>query len=302
MDYHKKLTEIKQWITNAKCDATNIDWDLFETYRKWLVEQLENKSGQMDFKSKITTALDDLHSISVSKGKRGKLIAENLKPVEEFRVEADSSTNSDVQINQKESLDKKTKLLRTVLATMGAVALVAMASLLWIGNCNHENQRHEFFIEFDLVEAVGASFHLPFAIKLPGENNNLELRLNNIERVFPYKGRVSVVLHGQATLSDAESTAVREKTEAALRFSVALAVVDGQFLSIGDAELDSLKVYSDNPDVEAIVQRKTAECWRQFVSSHTPWTMDINGLPFKPERDVQLEDNGVFVFGEEARR
>ncbi len=232
------------------------------------------------------------------------MIAENSKPEKEFRDDAASPTSEDAQqqSKQKQSSNKKTNPLRIVLATVGAIVLAAIVSLLWIGNGNHGNQRQEFFIEFDFTEAVRASFHLPFVIKLPGENNHLELGLDNIERVFPYKGRISVVLHGQATLSAAESNAIREKPEVAMRFSVALAVVDGRFLSIGDAELDSLTVYSDNPDVEAIVQRKTAECWRQFVSSQTPWTMDINGLPFKPEREVQLEDNGVFVFGEGARR
>ena len=205
----------------------------------------------------------------------------------------------------KNSPTKKTYCRRMpilVAVAMSAVALLAIVSMLMLANRTHSHLRREVFVELDYAEIVYTSFHLPITIEMSGENNKLKLEFDTVERVFPYKKRIFAVLHGTAVLVDIATGTIREKPDVAMRFSVALSVEDGPSLALLDAELDSLSVYSDNPDVQAIVQRKTSECWQQFISVQTPRTIDIAHLSFKPERDVQIEENGVFVFGEETQQ
>ena len=78
MDKHAKLAEIIDWISRLKCDATTIDWKQFETYYNWLVEQLENKSGLMDYKSAVAASLADLRNIDKLGSGLGKLVAKQL--------------------------------------------------------------------------------------------------------------------------------------------------------------------------------------------------------------------------------
>lgn len=231
------------------------------------------------------------------------MITENPTGNTETTSDTDSPNKVDASKGKNTGKSTTRKMNRRMIsfAALGTILLAVIVSLLYSVSNRYGRQRQEFFIGLDYVEIVGKSFPLPFAIDLSGENNKLALNLDAIERVFPYKERISVVLHGQAPLSDAATGTIRENPEAAMRFSIAIRV-DGASLIASDAELDSLSVYSDSPDVQAIVQRKTSECWHRFISAQTPWTIDITHLPFKPERDVQIEDNGVFVFGAEARQ
>ena len=182
--------------------------------------------------------------------------------------------------------------------------IVLLSSLVPIIRSYSTNQkeRMEQFIHLDYANVIASSVRLPFECRLKGEHNALEVKLDSIEKVFPYKERISVVLHGFAIFADLASGTVREQPEAALRFSFALAVDDEGFLTLNDTELDSLSVYSDSADVEAIVQRTTSECWKLFVSSMAPWKQDLTKLPLKPVHDVQVENDGVFVFGKGVRK
>ena len=185
---------------------------------------------------------------------------------------------------------------------VGIIVLLSSFALIIRSCATRQEERKEQFIHIDYVNVIATSVRLPFECRLKGEYNTLEVKLDTIEKVFPYKERVSVVLHGSTLLVDSETGNVREQPEAALRFSFAIAMDDEGFLTLYDPELDSLSVYSDSPDVEAIVQRTTFECWKSFVSSMAPWKLDLTNLPFKPEHDVQVENDGVFVFGKRVRK
>ena len=242
-------------------------------------------------------------SVESPNGKNITRLAEMASPPplgpKEGRIQNEDSPKT------KNSSAKKTYCRRIailVAIAMSAVALSAIVSMLLLANRTHSNLRREVFVELDYAEIIYTSFHLPITIEMSGENNKLKLEFDTVERVFPYKKRIFAVLHGTAVLVDIATGTIQEKPDIAMRFSVALSVEDGPSLALLDAELDSLSVYSDNPDVQAIVQRKTSECWQQFISAQTPWTIDIAHLLFRPERDVQIEENGVFVFGEETRQ
>lgn len=178
---------------------------------------------------------------------------------------------------------------------------VAVAVWFLVSETTGHRERAEMFVQLDHGKMVGEILQLPFSYTMKGEHNRLSISLSRVEKVYPYQGRINVVLEGRARLE--RDTQGRESSEssAALRFSIRPIVVDGGKVVVREPVLDELSVYSEDADVVAILDREKMPCWRKFATGIKEWSLPLGGLSFEAQETVQLEQDGLFVLEKEAK-
>lgn len=211
--------------------------------------------------------------------------------------EASLKTCSQPNDSRRVSKSNGRKGRRLALCILFAGLILAISSVL-LPIDQEDSQQQERFIELSFAEIVSEVLPIPVECVLDGANNGLKLRLSQLASVFPFNNRIFVVVNGESVLFEKTTGTIRETVQASLRFSMAFSVSRYGTLVLGNACLDGLSVYSDNPDSEAIRERNEFRVWDEFAGCITSWEHPIDSIGFTPRQEVQLEKDGLFVFSE----
>lgn len=154
----------------------------------------------------------------------------------------------------------------------------------------------EFSIEINYSKVMAEQLKLPFEYVLNGEENVIGIRFERVDKAFPCKGRVEVVLSGTASMRGKDADSMPAPVAADMRFSCDLVVDVGQNLRMEGFQFDGMAIQSENGSANVIIERCGLDLWKAFAKSFRGWRMPLGDLPFCAGPRVRLEEGCVFVF------
>ena len=174
----------------------------------------------------------------------------------------------------------------------GCLALVTGVVFLWDGG--NKGNKEESFIALDYQDLALQNIYLPYVYEMRGAKNTLKVELDKVEGVYPQNNRVFVVVHGRANLTGDVSGHEKVSCEVLLEYSVSIVTREGKLL-VRDRLLEKFDAYSNDLNIDSIMETKKMECWRSFQTAIKYWECQF-AVPFETKEAVQLESNGLFVF------
>ncbi|MBS7286210.1 MAG: hypothetical protein KIH06_02990 [Kiritimatiellae bacterium] len=187
---------------------------------------------------------------------------------------------------------------RVAVMVVVAVLLAAVAMVLSVKiNADSDGgkpDKEELFIELDYQDVALQNIHLPYMYEMKGAKNTLSVNLDKVESVYPQNNRVFVVVHGGANLTGDVSGHEKASCEVLLKYSVSIVACEGKLL-VRDRFLEKFDAYSNDLNIDSIMETKKMECWRNFQTALKHWECPF-AVPFETKESVQLELNGLFIF------
>ena len=188
------------------------------------------------------------------------------------------------------------KIIVCMIIAFAVVGIVVMAvrAMIKAGPDNINSEKGELFVALDYHDVARRNIHLPYVYEMKGERNTLKVNLDNVESAYPQNSRVFVVVHGTARLTGDESGREKACCEVLLKYSAMIVAREGKLL-VRDRLLEKFDAYSNDLNVDSIMEMKKMECWRNFQMALKHWECSF-AVPFETKEMVQLESNGLFVF------
>lgn len=197
--------------------------------------------------------------------------------------------------------EERIRLVRSPLFFLSVVGGVVLGCLLlvtivmWLqNNTNPDGNKKEIFVELDYQDVALQNIHLPYMYEMKGVKNTLMVNLDKIESVYPQNNRLFVVVHGGANLTGDVSGHEKARCEVLLKYSVSIVAHEGKLI-VRDRLLEKFDAYSNDLNIDSIMETKKMECWRNFQMALKHWECPF-AFPFETKETVQLESNGLFVF------
>ena len=185
-----------------------------------------------------------------------------------------------------------------VIVVAVAVLLAAVAIVLRtknnMGSDGGKPDKEELFIGLDYQDVALQNIPLPYMYEMKGAKNTLKVKLDKVESVYPQDNRVFVVIHGRVNLTGDVSGHEKARCEVLLKYSVSIVAREGK-LHVRDRLLEEFDAYSNDLNIDSIMEMKKMECWRNFQMALKHWECSF-AVPFETKEMVQLESNGLFVF------
>lgn len=185
-----------------------------------------------------------------------------------------------------------------VVVVVVAVLLAGIATVLCVrinaGSDGGMLDKMELFIGLDYQDVALQNIHLPYVYEMKGAKNTLKVKLDKVESVYPQNNRVFVVVHGGANLVGDVSGDEKARCEVLLKYSISIVAREGKLL-VRDRLLEKFDAYSNDLNIDSIMETKKMECWRNFKMALKHWECSF-AVPFETKEMVQLESNGLFVF------
>lgn len=185
-----------------------------------------------------------------------------------------------------------------VVVVMVAVLLATVAITLCAKNIVVSDgvklDKEEFFIALDYQDVALQNIHLPYMYEMKGVKNTLTVNLDKVESVYPQNNRLFVVVHGGVNLTGDVSGQEKASCEVLLKYSASIVAHEGKLL-VRDRLLEKFDAYSNDLNIDSIMETKKMECWRNFQMAIKHWEWPF-AVPFETKESVQLESNGLFIF------
>lgn len=181
-------------------------------------------------------------------------------------------------------------MVAVLLATV-AITLCAKSILVSDGV---KLDKEEFFIALDYQDVALQNIHLPYMYEMKGVKNTLTVNLDKVESVYPQNNRLFVVVHGGVNLTGDVSGQEKASCEVLLKYSASIVALEGKLL-VRDRLLEKFDAYSNDLNIDSIMETKKMECWRNFQMAIKHWEWPF-AVSFETKESVQLESNGLFIF------
>lgn len=206
----------------------------------------------------------------------------------------DGVGNSNEKLIGALSARRKWRVVVVAVAVLLAAVAIVLCTKNNMGSDGGKPDKEELFIGLDYQDVALQNIPLPYMYEMKGAKNTLKVKLDKVESVYPHNNRVFVVVHGGANLTGDASGTEKASCEVLLKYSASIVARDGKLL-VCDRLLEKFDAYSNDLNIESIMETKKMECWRNFQMALKHWECSF-AILFEAKETVQLESNGLFVF------
>lgn len=185
-------------------------------------------------------------------------------------------------------------VVMVMVAVLLATVVITLCARSFVGSNGVKLDKEESFIALDYQDVALQNIHLPYMYEMKGVKNTLTVNLDKVESVYPQNNRLFVVVHGGVNLTGDVSGQEKASCEVLLKYSASIVAHEGKLL-VRDRLLEKFDAYSNDLNIDSIMETKKMECWRDFQMAIKHWECPF-AVPFETKESVQLESNGLFVF------